>query len=448
MNNVRGRGMVYKIVNDRITGIPNLEFTPEDASYLGAVIGSWYGANSIVVSGRDYNPSSRMLKRAFISGLMSVGVEVMDFHESVAGEISYSIKRFGARGGFIVVSNPVLMDHVMFKIFTNPGIEIVGDKLSIILSKKDIRRVDPHNTGWVSYAEYIHRLYISALSSFIAYDRIMEKKFKVVVDVNHGPADKIIPELLSYLGVDFILINASKPSKKEQYTYPYISNIREISNIVRSTNADMGLIFNNDASSFLLLDENGKPLIPEEVLLLHSLRIPKEAEVMYTSECFGFVNDLLLMRNIKAYRIKGSIADFLSKIAEKRPIIGLDCMGGTIHPLFNLGFDAILGFLKVLEALAYTDKKVSEVIKYHMYPKYYVVETGIDLGEVAGSICREGIGECKPYIGGYRVKIQSSNVVLTHDPIDDVTKILVDIKSPNIGKILETIQGVLSTKKA
>ncbi|MCD6301258.1 MAG: phosphoglucomutase, partial [Staphylothermus sp.] len=261
--------MGYKIINDRITGVPNLEFTPEDASNLGAIIGSWYGVNSIVVSGRDYNPSSRMLKRAFISGLMSVGVEVMDFHESVAGEIAYSIKRFGARGGFIVVNNSILTDHVMFKIFTNPGIELVGDKLTNILNKKEIKRVDPHNTGWVSYAEYIHRLYISALSSFIAYDRIMEKKFKVVVDVNHGPADKIIPELFSHLGIDFILINASKPTKKEQYTYPYINNIREISNIVRSTDADMGLIFNNDASSYLLLDENGKPLLPEEVLLLY-----------------------------------------------------------------------------------------------------------------------------------------------------------------------------------
>ncbi len=435
--------MGFHIIDGRIVGIPNAELTPEDASRLGAIIGSWYGEGSLVVSGRDYNPSSRMLKRAFISGLMSVGVDVMDFHESVAGEIAFSIKRFGARGGFTVSTYPRIDDHVRFRIFNNPGYEIVGDKLEKIIKETKIKRMGPRSTGWVTYAEYIHRLYISALTSFVAVNRIVDKRFNVVIDVSHGPSDKIIPELMSNLNVNFVLINAMKLNQQHKYMYPLVDSVEKVSSIVRSTGADLGVILNNDASSLILIDDKGKVLLPEETLLVLSTRIPQGSEIIIMDDVFGFVDETLKMHGINVLRINNNESRFLGEIVNRRPIIGMKGNGGCIHPLFSLGYDAILTLVKVLEALAYTDKSLSRIVKEYPYPKYYIIETNMSMDEAVSRICSiKGI-KCISYLAGYRVLLDNKRLVITIDPISGAARILIDATTKDIDNLLSIIHRIL-----
>lgn len=435
--------MGFHIIDGRIIGIPNAELTPEDASRLGAIIGSWYGKGSLVVSGRDYNPSSRMLKRAFISGLMSVGVDVMDFHESVAGEIAFSIKRFGARGGFTVSMYPRIDDHIRFRVFNNPGYEIVGDKLEKIIRETKIKRMNPRSTGWVTYAEYIHRLYISALTSFVAANRIVDKEFSIVIDVSHGPSDKIIPELMSNLNVNFVLIDAMKPNQQHRYIYPLVNSIEKVSSIVRSTKADLGVILNNDASSLILIDDKGRVLLPEEVLLVLSTRVPQGSEIIVMDDVFGFLDEILKMYKINVLRISSDESRFLGEIVNRRPIMGINGKGGCIHPLFSLGYDAILTLVKVLEALAYTDKALSKIVNEYPYPKYYIIETNMSLDEVVSRICSIRGVKCTSYIAGYRVLLDNRRLVITVDPVSGVARILVDATSRDIDSVLSIIHSVL-----
>lgn len=435
--------MGFHIIDGRIIGIPNAELTPEDASRLGAIIGSWYGQGTLVVSGRDYNPSSRMLKRAFISGLMSVGVDVMDFHESVAGEIAFSIKRFGARGGFIVSTYPRIDDHIRFRVFNNPGYEIVGNELEKIIKETRIKRMNPRSTGWVTYAEYIHRLYISALTSFIATDRIVDREFSVVIDVSHGPSDKIIPELMSNLNVNFVLINAMKLNQKHRFIYPLVESIEKVSSIVRIVEADLGVILNNDASSLILVDDKGRVLLPEEMLLVLSTRVPQGSEIIVTDDMFGFVDEILKMYKINVLRISGDETGFLNETVNRRPIMSMNGRGGCIHPLFSLGYDAILTLVKALEVLAYTDKSLSKTVSEYPYPKYYIIETNMSLNEVVSRICSMKDVKCVSYIAGYRVLLGDRRLVITIDPVSGVARILVDATSRDIDSVLSIIHSVL-----
>ncbi len=432
--------MVYKFVRGRIVGIPNKDLTPEDVANIGAVIGTWYGRGSLVVSGRDYSPASRMLKRAFLAGLMSVGVDVMDFHESVAGEIAFAIKRFGARGGINVAGYPIFDNHVQFRIFVNPGYEIVGEELNQILRKTTISRVDPREAGWITYAEYIHKLYASALTSFVDVDPILNSSIKIAVSLSHGSADKIVPDMLNSLGVDTILVNTGKPSRKYKFKYPLIEDITEVSNIVRTADLDAGIVISNDASALVVIDDQGKPLLPEETTLVIADNIASGSQVIASDNVFSFIINELEHKGIKVKLVESTEKSIIMECVRERPSLGFNSVGEYIHSLFSLGYDAILTLLYILKTIALNNKKLSTILKKYKYPRYYVLEDPRDPREVAETICSQKETYCRPYIAGYRVSTNEGNIVITYDPIEETTKILIDSYSRNVDKIITLLR--------
>jgi mannose-1-phosphate guanylyltransferase/phosphomannomutase len=61
-----------------VTGLTNLELTPEVAARLGAAYGTLLAPGSTILTARDGHPASRMLRRAFVGGVGSTGVHVVD----------------------------------------------------------------------------------------------------------------------------------------------------------------------------------------------------------------------------------------------------------------------------------------------------------------------------------------------------------------------------------
>ena len=51
-----------------VTGLTNLELTPEVAARLGAAYGTLLQPGSTILTVRDDHPASRMLRRAFVGG--------------------------------------------------------------------------------------------------------------------------------------------------------------------------------------------------------------------------------------------------------------------------------------------------------------------------------------------------------------------------------------------
>ena len=85
--------------NGRIIGRANYIFTPEIASRIGSIQGSQFKQNESIVIGRDLSNDSRMLKRSFVSGLMSTGVNILNLSSCTYPLLQFTIRRFGASGG-------------------------------------------------------------------------------------------------------------------------------------------------------------------------------------------------------------------------------------------------------------------------------------------------------------------------------------------------------------
>ncbi|MEA3290539.1 MAG: sugar phosphate nucleotidyltransferase, partial [Campylobacterota bacterium] len=64
--------------NGKVTGRTNIELSVEMSTKLAESFGSILPIGSKVYVSRDYHKSSRMLKRAFLSGLLATGIDVVD----------------------------------------------------------------------------------------------------------------------------------------------------------------------------------------------------------------------------------------------------------------------------------------------------------------------------------------------------------------------------------
>ncbi|MEF3192110.1 MAG: NTP transferase domain-containing protein, partial [Campylobacterales bacterium] len=75
----------------KVTGRTNMELSCDISVKLAEAFGSMLPVGSTVYVSRDYHNSSRMLKRAFLGGLLSTGVNVVDFKLSPSNVTRFHI---------------------------------------------------------------------------------------------------------------------------------------------------------------------------------------------------------------------------------------------------------------------------------------------------------------------------------------------------------------------
>ena len=129
-----------------VTGLVNVDITPEFAAKLGAAFGSILPKGSLVTINRDPHRTPRMIKRAMISGLPSAGVNVDDIRTVPIPVARYSTKARGAAGGIHVRVSPFDNRVVDIKFLDRRGLDIersVERKIENAFFREDFRRVIP-----------------------------------------------------------------------------------------------------------------------------------------------------------------------------------------------------------------------------------------------------------------------------------------------------------------
>lgn len=364
----------------RIYGKPLVDFTLEQAVKLGVAIGRAAGSGNLVISGRDYARVSRMLKRAVTAGVMSTGADVMDFHESLIGEISFAIKRFGARMGFMVSLDPVSRG-ILLRIFSSPGYELVGRKLDTTLSTEASLRAETNQIGWIYYAEYMHRLYVAALSSFIKSDLVSSRRPSVIVGPSVEPLGTILSEISNSVGVDQTIIGGADIPE-----HPNIELMDKIGKVSDALSTSIGVAFSHDGSQLSLYTPETGYTIPEELVLTVLSKYPTSKIITYAPILKSLVRHLDQL----GYDIivLDSEEEFHELVRKERPPLAFTWRGEFITPVFSLGFDSLTLYVQVLEMISDRgDRLINDIkaIRSRMNHEYVELNAGLEL-------CREYSG--------------------------------------------------------
>ncbi len=256
----------------RIVGRANYVFTPEISSSIGSIHGSLFDQNESIVIGRDYHNDSRMLKRAYTSGIMSTGINLLNLSDCTFPMLQFTIRRFGASGGVYVSGGHLYSEDVGIRFVNAGGIELAQTEIQKIVKSynnypEKVRRVEPNEIGQITAIPQTDDIYIKSLQQFVNKKRIKKADLRIVVDCSYGPTGKITPLLLNDIGVEVIALNTHY-RERSQNPVPNINTIRNTANIVKASNSHLGICFDVDGSRILVIDENGLEVNFEELLML------------------------------------------------------------------------------------------------------------------------------------------------------------------------------------
>lgn len=356
-----------------VMGIANIELTPDLACKLGASFGGYLKRGATVVTSRDSGPVARMIKRSMIAGLLSVGVNVLDFRSMPLPIARHGILGSQATGGVHIRLAPGNPKLLLIEFFDNQGVYLSKNaerKVETIFFREDFRRVDAEHVGLLEFAGRSIEQYSDDFYHHIKVDRVKSRHLKVVADFAFGRLAQSYPVMLGHMGCDLIALNAypdvQKTPKTSEARAALLPNLAQI---VQTLQADMGVLFEADGERMTLVDEAGNVIEGNELLALMSIlvaRTRERARVAVPVTAPRMIESLVALHGGTVIRTKTGVRDLMDVSrsepgqSERADFAGDDA-GGFIFSEFQPSFDAMYAFAKLLELLATTDLKVSEL---------------------------------------------------------------------------------------
>ncbi|OWU64802.1 MAG: hypothetical protein CBB60_007950 [Armatimonadetes bacterium Cent15-Ar3] len=241
-----------------VAGISNIEMTPEVASRLAGAFGSLFPLGSTVVAARDTARSSRMLKRAMISSLVSVGCNVLDLRGVPLPVARYTMSQVGAAGSVLVRKQPGNRRMSLVELFDSRGKQIkkgTERKVEARYFREDFNRADAEDIGLIDYAQGAVESYLEAIS---AQTNMPSAGLRVACDYAHSSVGALFPSIAANLGIDTVGFHGHPDSRRTPNTASEIeAHLQELSHSVRHLNCDLGILFLHEGERFALVDDQG-----------------------------------------------------------------------------------------------------------------------------------------------------------------------------------------------
>lgn len=411
---------------DGVTGLGNIEITPELAVRLGEAFGSTLAKGDAVCVSRDTYSASVMLKRSVMAGLASSGVRVCNLETASLPLTRHAISALGAKGGVFIMANPQAPGGVTLKVLDSRGTDIdtaTERKIETMMVREDTRKVPVDEIGPVTYPAKIVGYYRTDFLSRLDLAAIRKRQFKLVLDYGHGAAGALMPSVLGSLGVQDLAMNtAPDPSRLARTEEERQMAQEHVAGMVRAVRADLGVIFDASGERIMLVDNKGRSLTGQQALALFAALVfdhRREARVAVPVTATAAI-EKLAGRLDAVKRTKTGARALMQAAAQRQYAFCGDADGGYIFPEFSPGLDGLFAAVQLLHMLALTGRPLDQILD--LLPAADVVAEAVPCPlESKGTVMRHLIeataGEQVELVDGVKVKRGDAWVALIPDPI-------------------------------
>jgi mannose-1-phosphate guanylyltransferase/phosphomannomutase len=367
-----------------ITGLLNLEITPEFSSKLGSAFGTVLGPDAKVVIGRDNKNISRMIKRAFIAGIMSTGVEVYNAEIMPTALIQYAIRIFNASAG-VSIKNPYTdTNSISIRFFDQDGVDVnkkIETEIEDNFFKEKIKRVEPFNVGEILSLVRTFEIYLEDVLKYIDYSIIEKRHPKIILDCANGSSSIIAPSLFQKLGCEVISLNAQLAEGGRVKDLSISQDaLGDLSKTVRALDADIGIALDEDAGRALFVDNKGDVVEGDAALaffIKSRLIEQKGGKICVPVSASQVIDQICKDYNGKIIRSKIGYRPLIEKIIKNKCVFGGEETGGFVFPEFQFARDGILASAYLIEKIVREETPLNELISE--IPKFYMAKKIIEV---------------------------------------------------------------------
>ncbi len=409
-----------------ITGLGNIEITPEFAAKIGSAYGAYLGRGAYVITSRDAHKATRMIKRSMISGLLSAGVKVGDLRTTPIPVVRYELGKEGEAGGIHVRQSPFDARLIDIKFFDAHGsdVSIKQEKaIEQLFFREDFSRANIDDVGEITVPPQAVEYYKGGYLRTIDRGAISKAKFKVVLDYAYSSASIIFPTILGELGMDVVALNAYvNPTKITKTETEFRHSLSQLSDIVTTLKADAGFLIDTGAEKVFLVDERGRILPDDMALVLVAdlvMRTYRKGTIAVPVHVSSVVEELASRYGVKVRRTAASPRQIGAAARESDVIFVGDRAGGFIFPEFQPALDAMYAIGKILEMMAREKIHMNRISRE--IPTFDVLHKKLPCPwDKKGQAMRHAIQEAKgrkaELVDGVKLFIDKSWVLLLPDP--------------------------------
>ncbi|MGH7320473.1 MAG: nucleotidyltransferase, partial [Candidatus Rokuibacteriota bacterium] len=340
--------------------------------------------------------------------------------------VRYQIPALGLAGGTHVRMSPYDPELLDMKIMDERGTDLGPDRersVERLFFREDFQRASITDTGRISFPHQGTEHYRDGLLRFVDRDVIRRSRFRVVLDYAFGAASAIFPSVLGELGVDVISLNAYLDETRISKTAEeFRRSLEQLSNIVRTLGADLGVLLDTGAEKVFLVDDKGDILSGEAALPLVALLVMQTHErgtVAVPVTAPRVLEQLAAAHGFTLSRTRASPRALMEQAAQRGMVFVGEEQGGWIFPGFQPAFDAMLATAKLLEMMARLEVRLHALAR--RVPPIHLIREHVPCPhERKGTIMRRLLevtrDEVIELIDGVRVRIGEDWVAAIPDP--------------------------------
>ena len=210
--------------------------------------------------------------------------------------------------------------------------------------------------------------YFKQLRRLVDFDAIRKAKLKVAVELMYGTGRGYLDTLLKDAGAKVTVFhNVVNPLFGGHHPEPNAEGMAEVSRLVRSGKAQIGLGLDGDADRFGIVDKDGTWLTPNQVLALALYHLKKNrgwtGAVVRTVPTSHQVDAVAQMLGVKVHETPVGFK-YIGALMESEPIIvGGEESGGLSVKGHVPEKDGILACLLMAELVATERKSLGQILK-------------------------------------------------------------------------------------
>ncbi len=316
-----------------------------------------------VAVGEDCRISSEGYASALVEGLTQGGLDVIRLGVCPTPLTYFSVFDLNLDGGIMVTGSHNPAEYNGFKTCVGKD-TLYGSQIQEIralMEKRNDSQDIPQRLGQISDYPIISRY----TDYIISKARPLQKK-KIVLDAGNGTASTVAPELFRKLGAEVIPLycelDGRFPNHHPDPTVP--ENLRQLVKTVLEEKADFGLAFDGDSDRLGVVDNQGRILFGDELMVLFSRSVLKEnpgATIISEVKSSHRLYDDIRAKGGNPIMWKTGHSLIKSKMKETKALLAGEMSGHIFFADRYFGFDdAIYAGVRVFEILSDSRRPLSE----------------------------------------------------------------------------------------
>ena len=378
-------------IRGTVNGPNTKNLTPIDVVQYTSAYGTWINKKNqnkgkTIVLGRDGRISGSVLLELVKSTLISMGINIIDVGLSTTPTTQIIVQKKKAEGGIILTASHNPKNWNALKLFNSKGEFLIGEEAEEIFriveeGKYEFMKEDDYGKIHESFNSF--QIHIDEVKNLklVNCEKIINKKFKVVVDGINSSGGVIVPELLKQLGCSVIEINCEPDGNFAHNPEPLDKNLSQLKNTVKEEKGDLGIALDPDVDRLVFVCENGLLFGEENTIVACSDYVLSKTKGSTVSNMSSSMSLELISKKhgCDYHSSKVGEINVVEKMKEVNAIIGGEGNGGVIYPESHYGRDALVGIVLFLSHLSELNIKTSELLD--IYPKFYMIKDKINLNE-------------------------------------------------------------------